>query len=121
MAIGVNIVYRISSHTEKCKYNRSKGMGINSEEYKDCNEKLAIVCDNGHPIYKTLNSVRVGKGCIDCYNLRRGDTLRLTLDDYHAVAAHQGFNFIDVLPKNNEENVLWQCDITIYGKHLFIM
>jgi len=87
----------------------ARGWVLISEEYKDCNEKLAIVCDNGHPIYKTLNSVRVGKGCIDCYNLRRGDTLRLTLDDYHAVAAHQGFNFIDVLPKNNEENVLWQC------------
>jgi hypothetical protein len=81
-----------------------------SKEYHDCEEPLKMICDQGHPIEKTLSSLRSNKGCQNCFDLRRGDTQRLTIEDYCALARLRGFKFSnDNIIKGSHDNVLWQC------------
>ena len=69
-----------------------------------------MICEQGHRMYdKTLSSIRSGKGCQKCFDLRRGDTQRLSVEDYHALAKLRGFTFSSDNIKGVFDDVFWKC------------
>jgi len=45
-----------------------KGFKLLTVEYKDNNQKLDVICSEGHLCHPTAKSIRNGGGCATCYN-----------------------------------------------------
>jgi len=85
-----------------------------SEKYVDINAPMWWKCHNpNHEKFeKPLLRVRhCGAWCNDCYDEeRRGQSTRLTLEDYHFLAEERGFKCLETeRPANVLIKVKWQC------------
>lgn len=68
-------------------------------------------CKLGHEWKATYRDMRHGgTGCPFCYELRRGDSLRFTEQQYVNLAKSRNFIWVGPLPKNSKIKTVWKCD-----------
>lgn len=84
------------------------GWILESKTYIDSSVPLKMKCSAGHTINKPFALIKNGRGCMECYNLRRGDDLRLSDERYHEAATIKGYICLKI-PSNVHEHALWQC------------
>ncbi len=61
-------------------------------------------CPEGHRWQATYESMRSGNGCPQC-----SGHLRKTAEDYNALAAKQGLDWLGPMPQNVHRNTWWKC------------
>jgi hypothetical protein len=84
------------------------GWILESKTYIDGSTPIKMKCPVGHQVEKPFSFIKHGNGCMDCYNLRRGDTLRLPYECYHEAAAMKGYICVQVADRAHDP-ALWQC------------
>ena len=80
-----------------------------SSDYKDAHTSLLWECSKGHQWKACYSSVRKGHWCPECYNMRRGDTRRFTIEYCRTVAEERGGKCLSAEYKNDSTKLLWEC------------
>ena len=87
----------------------SRGGECLSREYLGINTKLLWECAEGHQWEAIPTSVVRGSWCSVCYETRRGDSLRLTIEDMKQVARERGGRCLSRSYGNVGVKLLWEC------------
>lgn len=90
------------------EYLANMGWILESNIYINGLTRIKMRCSVGHSLYKPFSLVKNGRKCMECYNLRRGDGLRLSNESYHDAALEKGYMCLEI-PNNVHEHALWQC------------
>jgi hypothetical protein len=95
------------------EYCREIGNELNwtllSDTYINSRQKLEWQCDNGHITFCNIDSVRTTQQCLQCYNMRRGDTCRGNIDECKKVAEEREGLCLSKKYVSRREKMLWQC------------
>ena len=83
---------------------RSRGGVCLSEEYSNSKSKLLWQCGEGHPWLAVPDAVRRGSWCPVC-----AGNLKLTLEEFHSLAARKGGKCLSDRYINKETALRWQC------------
>jgi transposase-like protein len=82
----------------------ARGWQSLATEYKDCKTPVAWHCDQGHEVKASLESIKNGMGCVQCYKNRRW----YTLEKMQAIAKLRGGLCLSD-QYTTYEPMLWQC------------
>jgi hypothetical protein len=89
-----------------------------SPEYINSKEKLHMICENNHEFKMPYSDIK-NHWCLECYNLKRSDTIRLSYDEVKTFieSKHPGAKLLSEKYKNN----FTKLDIICENKHYFQM
>ena len=104
-------IHRVFTIEEVREILAVKGWTLISKVYKNIYEKCHMICDKNHEVVKPFALIRQNLWCAKCYNLRRGDTVRIKLEKYYEVAELIGYECLATeQPKNSKQKIQWKCD-----------
>lgn len=66
-------------------------------------------CSHGHKWQATYSTIRSGRGCSICDNLKRGEARRIKPDQYHQMAESSGLIWLGPEVDRVRDNTWWQC------------
>ena len=96
---------------EKChKTAEERGGKCLSTEYKNKDTKMKWQCKEGHEWKSTYGNIKnQNHWCPTCYDERRGETLKLSIEDCQKLAEERGGKCLSTEYKNNRTKMRWQC------------
>ncbi len=80
-----------------------------SPSYINSVTKMQFRCASHHTFLMNANKVKEGSWCPKCYENRKGDTLRLELEDAQSMARKNGGLCLATKYINARSPMLWQC------------
>ncbi len=80
-----------------------------SDDYIDVFTELLWECAEGHKWLATPHSVKRGHWCQKCYDERRGEASRLTIEEMQRIAAEHGGKCLSDSYVNSGTKLRWQC------------
>ena len=80
-----------------------------SDTYINNRQKLEWQCDNGHITFCNIDLVKRAQQCLQCYNMRRGDTRRGNIEECQKVAEERGGKCLSMKYVSRREKMLWEC------------
>jgi len=93
----------IKSHIE------SKGYQLLSKEYYGIHNKLVILCPKNHQFKITYNCFKNGRGCPECFNKKRGNYNRLSIEKIKYIIESEGYKLLSKEYQNNRKKLSVQC------------
>lgn len=89
---------------------KNRGGKCLSHEYINGRTKLAWICSKDHTWNATPLSIKRGTWCPECYNKRRGNTLKQTINDMHRLAELLGGKCLSKEYDGNDSKLKWLCE-----------
>jgi len=96
---------------EMRKIARDRGGECLSDEYFGRHTHLTWRCSEGHEWRAKPGNIKQGAWCQECYNARRGNSQRLTIEDMRKVAEDKGGKCLSNTYINNRTKLQWQCSV----------
>ncbi|MBW2995407.1 zinc-ribbon domain-containing protein [Candidatus Woesearchaeota archaeon] len=88
---------------------RERGGKCLSKGYISTHTKLEWQCSKGHIWRATPSKIKMGKWCPKCYDLKRGGSQRLSIDEMQAIARERGGKCLSKVYINAITKLEWKC------------
>jgi len=91
---------------------KASGIDFSDNEYVDNQTKIEFKCKGGHTWSAAPNNIKKGKGCPDCFNLRRPyQKKNLNIEQMQALGVSRGGRCKSTVYVNNRTPLEWECAI----------
>jgi hypothetical protein len=80
-----------------------------SRKYIDKETKLEWKCKYGHTWWAVPNSIKQGTWCPECAKLKKGNSQRSTIEEFHQIAKERGGECLSEKYENNHSKLEWRC------------
>ena len=92
-----------------CQIAHERGGKCLSKKYINTRTKLLWECAEGHQWEALPMNVSNGTWCTKCFDLRRGDSRKLTIEEMHQIAADRCGRCLSEIYTNTRTKLLWEC------------
>jgi hypothetical protein len=92
-----------------CQIAHERGGKCLSKKYINNRTKLFWECAEGHQWEALPMKVSNGSWCPTCFDRRRGDFRKLTIEEMHQIAADRGGRCLSEIYTNTRTKLLWEC------------
>lgn len=87
----------------------NKGFTLIDTIYVNATTKMTMICQNGHYIQKTWNTIQQNRGCKICSNKISGEKQKLSYEYVKSEFNKRGFELLDDIYINSVTPLLYKC------------